>query len=65
MFIIHQAWNQVGRKKPPVSRYNFAKQSKEQFALWAGGGVHALLSLLQCAISFIHGVPGMRAPLSC
>lgn len=38
------------------------QNSKEQFALQAGGGEHALLSLLQCAISFIHGVPGMCGP---
>lgn len=28
MFIIHWAWNQVGRKRPPVSRYDFAKRVK-------------------------------------
>lgn len=33
MFIIHWAWNQVGGKRPPVSRYDFAKESKAQFAL--------------------------------
>lgn len=38
------------------------QNSKEQFTLKAGRGVHALLSLLQCMISFIHGVPGMCGP---
>lgn len=33
MFIIHWARNQGGGKKPPVSHYDFAKQSKEQFTL--------------------------------